>query len=139
MGDEVVFVESRDSPVCPHCEATLTQIEYHRQKLSFGFMRFSWVILLTCPVSVMRGKPPPPLVQAFVVCREIYEAPKSKDLALVAPFSGLTLPRYPGPLQFSVYAHLTEARGRYSMGLHLEDSDGQVVWAWDLPTPRRRC
>jgi hypothetical protein len=83
----------------------------------------------------MRGKPPLPQVQAFVVCREIYEAPKSKDLALVAPFSGVTLPRYPARLQFSVYAHLTEARGRYAMGLHLEDSDGQAVWAWDLPNP----
>ena len=35
----------------------------------------------------MPGKPPPPLVQAFVICREIYEPPGTKDLALVAPFS----------------------------------------------------
>jgi len=35
----------------------------------------------------MPGKPPPPLVRAFVICREIYEAPRTKDLALVAPFS----------------------------------------------------
>ena len=35
----------------------------------------------------MPGKPPPPLVQAFVICGEIYEAPRTKDLALVAPFS----------------------------------------------------
>jgi hypothetical protein len=49
MGEEVEFVESRGLPVCPHCEATLTQIEYRRQKLSFGFMRFSLVIVLTCP------------------------------------------------------------------------------------------
>jgi hypothetical protein len=49
MSDEVEFVESRDTPICPHCEAKLTQIEYRRQKLSFGFMCFSWVILLICP------------------------------------------------------------------------------------------
>jgi hypothetical protein len=49
MSDEVAFVESGSLPVCPHCEAKLTQIEYRRQKLSFGFMRFSWVIILTCP------------------------------------------------------------------------------------------
>ena len=49
MGEEVEFVESRGLPVCPHCEATLTRIEYRRQKLSFGPLRFAWVILLTCP------------------------------------------------------------------------------------------
>jgi hypothetical protein len=74
-------------------------------------------------------------VQAFVVCREIYEARKSRDLVLVAPFSGVTLLRYPAPLQFSVYAHLTAARGRYAMSLHLEDPEGRLVWGWDLPNP----
>jgi hypothetical protein len=50
MNDEVEFVESRSLPICPHCEKTLAQVEYRRQKLSFGFMRgASWVILLTCP------------------------------------------------------------------------------------------
>jgi hypothetical protein len=49
MSDEVEFVEARDPPVCPHCEARLTQVEYRRLKLSFGFMRFTSVILLTCP------------------------------------------------------------------------------------------
>jgi hypothetical protein len=83
----------------------------------------------------MREKPPPPLAQAFVVCREIYEAPTSKELALVAPFTGITLPRYPARMRFAVYAHLTAARGRYAMTLRLEDSEGQVVWAWDLPSP----
>jgi hypothetical protein len=50
MADEVEFVESQTTPVCPHCEAALTQIEYRQQKLSLGFMSgFTWVILLTCP------------------------------------------------------------------------------------------
>ena len=50
MSDEIEFIESRSSPICPHCEATLDQVEYRRQKLSFGLMGgFSWVILLTCP------------------------------------------------------------------------------------------
>jgi hypothetical protein len=50
MSDEVEFVESQAPPVCPHCGAALQQIEYRRQKLSFGFMSgFTWVILLTCP------------------------------------------------------------------------------------------
>ena len=49
MSDEIEFVESRNPAVCPHCGATLSKIEYRRQKLSFGIMRFAWVILLTCP------------------------------------------------------------------------------------------
>lgn len=50
MSDEVDFVESKTPPICPHCDATLTQIEYRRQKLVFGFMSgATWVVLLTCP------------------------------------------------------------------------------------------
>jgi len=50
MSGDVEFVESQSPPVCPHCEAALARIEYHCQKLSFGFMSgFAWVILLTCP------------------------------------------------------------------------------------------
>ena len=50
MNDELEFVESQETPICPHCGSKLTQIEYRRQKLSFGFMSgFVWVILLTCP------------------------------------------------------------------------------------------
>jgi hypothetical protein len=50
MSDEVEFVEAETAPVCPHCEATLSRIEYRRQKLSFGVMSgFTWVILLSCP------------------------------------------------------------------------------------------
>ena len=48
MGEHLEFVEARDSPVCPHCEATLTKIEYRCEKLSFGIM-FAWVIILSCP------------------------------------------------------------------------------------------
>ncbi len=50
MADELIFVEAETAPVCPFCEAVLQQIEYRRQKLTFGTLRgFSWIILLTCP------------------------------------------------------------------------------------------
>ena len=50
MSAELRFVEADTAPVCPHCEAILGEIEYRRQKLSFGLMSgFSWVILLSCP------------------------------------------------------------------------------------------
>ena len=49
MTDEIEVHEARKQPVCPHCEQPLTNIEFTRQKLKFGFMRgFSWVVLLQC-------------------------------------------------------------------------------------------
>lgn len=83
----------------------------------------------------MPAKPPAPLVQAFVVCRKISKHPETKETMLVAPFSAFTPPEYPASMTFSVYAHLTSARGRYAISLQLEDVDGEVVWAWDTPKP----
>lgn len=49
MPDEIEFREATQQPCCPRCEQPLTQIEYTRQKLSFGFMSgFTWVVLLQC-------------------------------------------------------------------------------------------
>jgi len=80
---------------------------------------------------------PLPMAQAFVVCREIFEDCRSHDVILVAPFSGLTLPAYPGPLRLSVYAHLTGGHGVYQMALELRDGDDQVAWRWQAPVPLR--
>jgi hypothetical protein len=69
-------------------------------------------------------------VQAFVVCREVFESRHTGDLFLVSPFSRVTVPRFPAEPAMSVYAHLTDARGRYEVTLRLVDDDGEVVWAW---------
>jgi hypothetical protein len=71
------------------------------------------------------------LVQAFLVCREIYESPR--DVVLVGPSSGVTAPAYPVSSRFSVYAHLTDAHGRYQLSLRLVDGDDQVTWEWTVP------
>lgn len=83
----------------------------------------------------MPAKPPLPLVQAFVVCRELYHSPRTGDLILFAPFSSLTGPRYPAKVPLSVYAHLMDARGRYAIALRLLDAADEVVWEWELPQP----
>lgn len=50
MPPELEFREAECPPLCPHCEAPLTTIEYTRVKLPFGFMKgFAWVILMQCP------------------------------------------------------------------------------------------
>ena len=75
--------------------------------------------------------PPQPLVQAFVVCREVFESRHTGDLFLVSPFSRVTVRRFPTETALSVYAHLTDTRGRYEVSLQLVDGDGEVVWTWD--------
>jgi hypothetical protein len=74
--------------------------------------------------------PPQPRVQAFVVCREMYESPQSHEFVLVAPVSRVVLPTFPARTLLSVYAHLTDARGRYAIGLRLVDGEGDTVWEW---------
>lgn len=78
----------------------------------------------------MTGLPPQPMVQAFVVCREIFESRHTGDIFLVSPFSRVTVAAFPAEPPMSVYAHLTDARGRYEVTLQLVDGDGEVVWAW---------
>jgi hypothetical protein len=78
----------------------------------------------------MPGMPPLPLVQAFVVCREIWELADTREHVLIGPFSRVTGAECPAHVVASVYAHLTEARGRYELALQLVDDDGEVVWTW---------
>jgi hypothetical protein len=73
--------------------------------------------------------PPQPYVQAFVVCREIFEDHHSGDYLLFAPRSAFRLAEFPGSIKFAVYAHLTELHGKYRLELRLEDSQGEVHWA----------
>jgi hypothetical protein len=76
----------------------------------------------------MPGMPPPPLVQAFVVCREIWELADSHEHVLIGPFSRARCAEFPAHVVVSVYAHLTDAQGRYELVLQLVDGEGEVVW-----------
>jgi hypothetical protein len=69
-----------------------------------------------------------PLVQAFVVCRKIASSTDANDQSLVGPFSRITALQFPADIPLSAYAHLTDARGRYEMGLRLVDDEGEAVW-----------
>ena len=71
-----------------------------------------------------------PRVQAFMVCGAIedVESPCGSRLALIEPFSGVTCLDFPAEVPLAIYAHLTDAHGRYEVGLQLVDEDGDVVW-----------
>lgn len=76
----------------------------------------------------MPAMPPQPVVQALVLCREIWEVNKRREIVLVGPCSSVGSRRFPARIPISIFAHLTDARGRYGIGLQLVDSDGQIAW-----------
>ena len=76
-----------------------------------------------------KQRPPQPYVQAFVVCREIFEDHHTGEYLLFAPRSAFRLPEFPASIKFAVYAHLTELHGKYRLELRLEDSEGEILWA----------
>ena len=49
----------------------------------------------------------------------------------MCPLRGISASSFPAEVPLSVFARLTDARGRYAVGLQLVDSDGQVVWTWE--------
>ncbi len=77
----------------------------------------------------MKKLPPEPYVQAFVVCREIFEDHHTGEYLLFAPRSAFRVSAFPGSIKFAVYAHLTELHGKYRLELRLEDSQGDLLWA----------
>jgi hypothetical protein len=61
----------------------------------------------------------------------MWELSGRREAVLIGPFSRVTPSAFPADIPASIYAHLNDARGRYTIGLQLVDSDGEVVWQWD--------
>lgn len=81
------------------------------------------------------NKPPLPVVQAYLLCREIFQAENTGEHIIVGPFSRVTLPRGVQRLRFSVYAQLTDAEGEYQLELQARDGDDVMIWNLELPEP----
>jgi hypothetical protein len=77
---------------------------------------------------------PPPLAQAFVICRQIYEDARTHEFILIDPLNRLVLPVTPTHVTVSLYGHLSGGRGLYQMHVQLKDSDDEEAWAWTVPT-----
>jgi hypothetical protein len=77
----------------------------------------------------------PPLAQAFVVCREIFEDCRTHEFMLIGPFSALTAAGFPLAARLSVYAHLTCGHGSYEVALQLRDAEEEAIWEWTCPAP----
>ena len=74
--------------------------------------------------------PPLPLGQSFVICREIIQIPRGGVVCLIGPIEGVVAGSFPAEIPLSVYAQMSDARGRYEISLQLVDDQGDVVWTW---------
>jgi hypothetical protein len=85
----------------------------------------------------MPGKLPPPRVQTFVACRQIYEDRRTRECILIGPFGGVALNFFPAGFRLSLYADLCGARGAFELSLELRDDELETVWGWRWPEPFR--
>jgi hypothetical protein len=81
----------------------------------------------------MPGKLPPPVAQAFVCCRVIYEDRRTREVILVGPFGGLTLSFFPAGYRLSLYADLCGGHGAYELAPEPRDEELETVWGWRWP------
>jgi hypothetical protein len=85
--------------------------------------------------SLPPARPPLPLAQSFVVCREIFEDCRSHEFVLIGPFSALGAPAFPFTARLSIYAHLSCGHGNYKVTLQLRDTEESSLWEWRCPDP----
>jgi len=72
-------------------------------------------------------KPPQPLAQSFLLCRDIFQDRQTGEYLLIAPYSGLALPAFPAAFPVSLYIRLTGGHGTYRLNIQVRDEEGQVV------------
>lgn len=78
---------------------------------------------------------PTPVVQAFVVCREIYQDQRTNEFILIRPFNQLTFASFPARYRLAVYTHITGGHGSYRVGFHLRDREDRPVWGIEWMDP----
>jgi hypothetical protein len=79
--------------------------------------------------------PPLPLVQAFLLCREILRDERTKDAVLIGPTCHIPAPQFPVNIPFCAFLQLTEGHGRYHLALSLRNSQEEEVWRWEAAQP----
>jgi hypothetical protein len=80
----------------------------------------------------MPTTPPKPLVNTFVVSREVWQIAGTNDVVLVGPFASINSMGFPVQVAAGAYAQLTNAHGEYDIGLVLHDSEDAEVWRWPM-------
>ena len=83
----------------------------------------------------VRRKPPLPLAQAFLACREIFSDQRTGRAILVGPTGHVPLTQFPAHVRLSIFVEFTGGRGSYQPRLCLRDAADEVVWGWTAETP----
>ncbi len=76
-----------------------------------------------------------PIVQAFLVCREVLKDIRTGDHILLGPTTHLRLQQFPCRVAVMGFLQMVEAHGRYTLSASLQDSDGEQVWSWSMNEP----
>ncbi len=77
---------------------------------------------------------PLPLIQAFMVCAQVFESRQRTEFLLANPFNTANCTAFPATRPLCVYADLHGLRGRYAISLQLLDDDGEIVWSYESNT-----
>jgi hypothetical protein len=83
----------------------------------------------------MPQKPPPPLCKAFLICREIHQAPQFGDYILVGRRRSHQSHVFPTAANLPFFVQVTGAHGDYWFEVQLHDENGDVVWREGPPKP----
>ncbi|HEV3146318.1 MAG TPA: hypothetical protein VGZ47_20695 [Gemmataceae bacterium] len=76
----------------------------------------------------MKMQRPLPLIQAFLVCQEIWFDERTQRDMLLHPFHYVPAVDFPLNLSASVYLQVKGGHGRYPLSMQLRDLEGEVLW-----------
>lgn len=79
--------------------------------------------------------PPLPLVQAFLLCREVLYDARTKEFVIIGPTSQVPLTQFPANVRLSAFLQIIDGHGRYQLGMSLRDSHEEKVWSWQVQEP----
>lgn len=75
----------------------------------------------------MGQKPPPPVVQSFLICREIFRDSLTGQYVLLNPCGRFFVLGFPVVLRLAIFLQIKEGRGSYQLALRLRDMEGQLL------------
>ena len=78
-------------------------------------------------------KPPKPVANTFVVCRELFQDQQGKEIIIIGPAVEVPAPQYPFIASMNAFGLFTSLRGSYRLKLQLEDGEGGAVWSHEMP------
>lgn len=76
----------------------------------------------------MKNSRPKPVCKCFLLCREIVGDAGSGDESMIGLPQQFCSDQYPAQMPINVFCRFDAGRGRYSVEVQLQNSDGEVVW-----------